>query len=47
MGEFYRANVDRTLGVGTKMGQVWFPLPQVASPRVTSTVGRANEGQKD
>ena len=47
MGEFYRANVDHTLGVGTKVGQVWFPLPQVASPRETSTLGRANEGERD
>jgi tuberculosinol/isotuberculosinol synthase len=29
---FYQANMERTLGVGTKRGGVWYPLPQVKLP---------------
>lgn len=32
MREFYWANLENTLGVGTKRGGVWFPLPQVKLP---------------
>jgi tuberculosinol/isotuberculosinol synthase len=34
MREFYRANCDRTLGVGARQedGGYWYPLPQVALP---------------
>lgn len=32
MKVFYKANMDRTLGVGTKLGQIWYPLPQVEVP---------------
>jgi tuberculosinol/isotuberculosinol synthase len=32
MKEFYRANMDNTMGVGTKVGEIWYPLPQVALP---------------
>lgn len=32
MKVFYGANMDRTLGVGTKLGQIWYPLPQVEIP---------------
>jgi hypothetical protein len=31
MSEFYGANANRTLGVGTRAGQIWYPLPQVRS----------------
>ncbi len=47
MREFYRANADRTLGVGIKEGQIWYPLPQVASPPCPSMVGSAKEDEKD
>jgi hypothetical protein len=47
MREFYRANADRTLGVGTKEGRIWYPLPQVASPLDSSTVSSANVSEKD
>ena len=47
MDEFYRANADRTLGVGTKAGQIWYPLPQVVSPPDSSTVALAGESEKD
>lgn len=30
--EFYTANSGNTLGVGTKCGQIWYPLPQVKLP---------------
>jgi hypothetical protein len=29
MRNFYRMNENNTLGVGAKIGQVWYPLPQV------------------
>ncbi len=32
MKGFYRANLERTLGVGTKHKEVWYPLPQVKLP---------------
>lgn len=32
MKAFYRANMDRTLGVGARRGQIWYPLPQVERP---------------
>jgi hypothetical protein len=32
MGDFYQANMERTLGVGTRQGGVWYPLPQVKLP---------------
>ncbi len=47
MKEFYRANADRTLGVGTRVGQIWYPLPQVASPPSFSVVDLACESKRD
>ncbi len=39
MREFYGANANRTLGVGTRVGQIWYPLPQVTSlPDAPATV---------
>lgn len=32
MKDFYRANLENTLGVGTKHREVWYPLPQVQLP---------------
>jgi tuberculosinol/isotuberculosinol synthase len=32
MAVFYRANRDKTLGVGIRRGQIWYPLPQVEIP---------------
>ena len=32
MRDFYQANMERTLGVGTEQGGVWYPLPQVKPP---------------
>ncbi len=34
MGEFYRLNRERTLGLGMRQGQagIWYPLPQVQLP---------------
>jgi tuberculosinol/isotuberculosinol synthase len=32
MKDFYHANLERTLGVGTKHRGVWYPLPQVKLP---------------
>jgi tuberculosinol/isotuberculosinol synthase len=32
MHEFYRINRDRTLGLGAKRGQIWYPLPAVQQP---------------
>ncbi len=29
MRDFYQANAGKTLGVGTRRGQIWYPLPQV------------------
>jgi len=46
MSEFYRANVDSTLGVGTRVGQIWYPLAQVALPPGSSTVASASENKE-
>jgi tuberculosinol/isotuberculosinol synthase len=32
MRDFYQLNRDKTLGVGVKRGQIWYPLPQVELP---------------
>ncbi len=32
MKDFYGANRERTLGVGMKRGEIWYPLPQVVLP---------------
>jgi tuberculosinol/isotuberculosinol synthase len=32
MADFYRANMGRTLGVGTRRGRIWYPSPQVDLP---------------
>lgn len=29
MGAFYQANLERTLGVGTNIDGIWYPIPQV------------------
>ena len=47
MSEFYSLNADRTVGVGTRVGQIWYPLPQVASLEDASTVGSASEAKGD
>jgi tuberculosinol/isotuberculosinol synthase len=33
MKEFYRVNAGKTLGVGARRGQIWYPLPQVDLPQ--------------
>ena len=47
MKEFYRANADCTLGVGTRVGQIWYPLPQVASPPSSSMADLVSGSEKD
>jgi tuberculosinol/isotuberculosinol synthase len=47
MDQFYRTNVDHTLGVGTRVGQFWYPLPQVAWPPDSSATASASEIEKD
>jgi len=47
MSEFYEANVDRTLGVGTRVGQIWYPLPQVFALSDVSATAFAGETEKD
>lgn len=42
MSEFYRLNANRTVGVGTRMGRVWYPLPQVVSLADAPIVGSAS-----
>ncbi len=32
MNLYYRANMDKTVGVGVRRGQIWYPLPQVEIP---------------
>jgi tuberculosinol/isotuberculosinol synthase len=32
MGEFYRANLGKVIGIGQRRGGVWYPLPQVELP---------------
>lgn len=32
MRDFYRANLENTLGVGVKRGTIWYPVPQVELP---------------
>jgi hypothetical protein len=32
MRDFYRANRDKTSGVGMNQGKIWYPLPQVTLP---------------
>ena len=46
MSEFYQANLENTLGVGTRVGQIWYPLPQVALPPGSSGVASASESEK-
>jgi tuberculosinol/isotuberculosinol synthase len=46
MGEFYRANLDNTLGVGARVGDIWYPLPQVAVPPELSSVASALEEER-
>lgn len=46
MGEFYRANRDNTLGVGARVGQIWFPLPQVTLPPESSVAVSVSESEK-
>ena len=47
MSEFYSLNAGRTVGVGTRVGQIWYPLPQVASLGDASMVGSASEAKGD
>jgi tuberculosinol/isotuberculosinol synthase len=47
MGEFYRANLDNTLGVGARAGNVWYPLPQVALPTHLQSLASAVEEERD
>ena len=46
MGEFYRANLDNTVGVGVRVGDIWYPLPQVAVPPEPSAVASALEDER-
>jgi len=32
MTAFYRTNMGKTLGVGTRQGQIWYPSPQIELP---------------
>lgn len=32
MKDFYRANMEKTQGIGVKRGDIWYPLPQVKLP---------------
>jgi hypothetical protein len=47
MSEFYGANLDNTLGVGARAGQIWYPQPQVALPPDSSTVAFASKSEED
>ena len=47
MSEFYDANANRTLGVGTRVGQIWYPLPQVTSLADASAAAIAGETKKE
>ena len=46
MKEFYRSNLDNTLGVGMRVGNIWYPLPQVMLPPGLSRVGRGCEDER-
>ena len=46
MAEFYHLNLDNTLGVGTRVGDVWYPLPQVTPPPVPPEVGKRSEQKR-
>ena len=46
MAEYYRANLDNTLGVGARVGQIWYPLPQVTLPPDSSLAAAARESEK-
>lgn len=35
MREFYTTNLGRTLGVGGKKGNIWYPLPQIKAPQTS------------
>jgi hypothetical protein len=43
MRDFYHVNRDKTLGVGVKRGQIWYPLPQVELPSSFDQVGNLQE----
>jgi tuberculosinol/isotuberculosinol synthase len=47
MADFYEANMERTLGVGTNRAGVWYPLPQVRLPSAPagSAPGRSGESE--
>jgi tuberculosinol/isotuberculosinol synthase len=45
MKEFYGSNLDNTLGVGTRVGNIWYPLPQVTLPPSLSRAGRSCEDE--
>ena len=47
MSEFYGANADRTLGVGSRVGRVWYPLPQVTSLPDASVASSESETKKE
>ncbi len=46
MKEFYQSNLDNTLGVGGRVGNVWYPLPQVNLPPTLSRVGEDSEDER-
>jgi tuberculosinol/isotuberculosinol synthase len=46
MGDFYRMNLDHTLGVGTRVGGVWYPLPQVVLPAALQAAAPALEEER-
>ncbi len=46
MRRFYRANLDNTLGVGVRVGQIWYPLPQVTQSPDPCTAAAEAESEK-
>lgn len=46
MGEFYRVNLGNTLGVGLRVGQIWYPLPQATLPAGFPGGSCASESEK-
>jgi adenosine tuberculosinyltransferase len=46
MKEYYRSNLGNTLGVGTRAGNIWYPLPQVTLPPALSRAGEDSEDER-
>ena len=47
MSEFYGANANGTLGVGTRVGQIWYPVPQVTSLPDAPVAASGTETEKE